>query len=250
LGDVDLAVLVPSRGRPHNIERLLDAMDATCRGDTKLVVGVDHDDPTLREYELTCGTRCDLRIRTNLHRRLVGWLNNLSAFYRLEYPYLGHIGDDNVPRTVGWDVRVMESLERNLFCFGDDLDPGREPGSLSLTIFMRSQVVKTLGYMGPPQIQHMYVDPVWFAWGSRTSIEFLPDVVLEHMHYKVGKAGEDESYTASTALIPSDCANYNAYCDDGLNTDIEKLGGEPFSDEELAEFNHRLNIPRVWGQPA
>jgi hypothetical protein len=44
-----------------------------------------------------------------------------------EYRFLGHIGDDNVPRSAGWDVRIMESLERNLFCFGDDLDPGRAP---------------------------------------------------------------------------------------------------------------------------
>jgi hypothetical protein len=109
-----------------------------------------------------------------------------------------------VPRTVGWDVRIMESLERNLFCFGDDLDPGRVPGSLSIHIFMRSEVIRRLGYMGPPQIQHMYVDPVWYAWGKATSIEFLPDVVLEHMHYTIsGKGQHDASYEHSTGLIPS-----------------------------------------------
>jgi hypothetical protein len=122
-----------------------------------------------------------------------------------------------VPRTVGWDVRIMESLERNLFCFGDDLDPGRAPGSLSIHIFMRAEVIRRLGYMGPPQIQHMYVDPVWFAWGKATSIEFLPDVVLEHMHYTIsGKGQHDASYEHSTGLIPSDCTNYNDYCDDRL----------------------------------
>jgi hypothetical protein len=247
VGDVALALLVPSRGRPHNIERLLEAMEQTCRGDTTLVLGLDFDDPSLAGYSAFSG---DVEMVTRDRCKLVPWLNLLADPRAHKYPYLGHIGDDNVPRTVGWDVKVMESLERNHFCFGDDLDPGRAPGSLSLTIFMASWVVRTLGYMGPPQIQHMYVDPVWFAWGTRTSIEFLPDVVLEHMHYKVGKAGEDESYTESTALIPEDCANYNAYCDDGLNQDIEKLGGEPFSDDELREFNHRLNIPRVWGQPA
>jgi hypothetical protein len=247
LGDVDLALLVPSRGRPHNIERLVEAMDQTCRGDTTLVLGLDFDDPTLDEY---AQFGQDAQIETRDRRKLVPWLNVLALRRAGRYRCLGHIGDDNVPRTVGWDVRVMESLERNLFCFGDDLDPGRAPGSLSLTIFMRSTVVRTLGYMGPPEIQHMYVDPVWFAWGTQTSIEFLPDVVLEHMHYKVGKAGTDQSYLDSTGLIPSDCANYNAYCDDGLNRDISKLGGDPFTKEGLAEFNHRLNIPRVWGQPA
>jgi hypothetical protein len=240
----DLALLVPSRGRPHNIERLIEAMDATCRGDTTLVVGVDDDDPTLPEYAgAIAQSSAVLQVKEGLRRQLVTWLNLLAVPYAERYSYIGHIGDDNVPRTDGWDVRVMESLEKHKFCFADDLDPGREPGSLSLTIFMRSEVIKTLGYMGPPQIQHMYVDPVWFAWGKRTSIEFLSDTVIEHVHYSLGKAPKDESYQLSTSLIPTDLQNYNAYCRDGLNADIEKLGGTPFSPEELAEFNHKLNIP-------
>jgi hypothetical protein len=224
-------------------------MDQTCRGDTTLVVGVDDDDPTLGEYLGFQG--CELVVWSGLHRQLVRWLNGLAVTRTRDYQFLGHIGDDNIPRTVGWDVRVMESLKDHLFCFADDLDPGREPGSLSLTIFMRSEVVDTLGYMGPPQIQHMYVDPVWFAWGKATSIEFLSDVVIEHAHYTLGKAPRDLSYTLSTGLIPLDCASYNDYCDDpnGLNRDIARLGGEPFTEEALREFQRGLNIPHRWGEP-
>jgi len=243
---VDLAVLVPSRGRPGNIERLLDAMDKTCRADTRLVVGVDRDDPMLEEYE-KLRWRCDLNLGD---ARLVEWLNILSTFWATAAPYLGHIGDDNVPVTVGWDVNIIESLERQGeigFCFGNDLDPGRDPGALSIHIFMTSEVVRRLGYFGPPQIQHMYVDPVWFAWGKSTSIEFLQDTVIEHWHYSFdSRSPKDESYEASTGLIPADCANYNAYCEKGLNADIEKLGGIPFSPEDLAAFNRSLNIPSSW----
>ena len=35
----DLVLVVPSRGRPHNVARLIEAMDATCRGDTTLILG-------------------------------------------------------------------------------------------------------------------------------------------------------------------------------------------------------------------
>jgi hypothetical protein len=243
----ELAVIVPSRGRPHNVTRLIEAMGATCRADTRLVVGVDDDDPALDDYLRLAG--CDMIVRPSMRGQLVRWLNVLAVPLSRRYKFIGHIGDDNVPRTVGWDTRIIESLQENLFCFGDDLDPGRAPGSLSIHIFMRSTVVKKLGYMGPPSIQHMYVDPVWYAWGKATSIEFLPDVVLEHMHYTVGgKAPLDESYAASTGLIPSDCTNYNDYCDDpeGLNADVNKLGGEPYTPEAMAEFNQRLNIPHRW----
>ena len=248
----DLALIVPSRERPHNIARLLEAMDKTCRGDTTLIVGVDHDDPHLPAYQAFH----DIELVVQPRQRLVAWLNDLATERATQYRYLGHIGDDNVPRTVGWDTRIIQSLDEQGeigFCFGDDLDPGRQPGSLSIHIFMTSEVVRRLGYMGPPSINHMYVDPVWYAWGQATSIEFLPDVVLEHMHYTVGgKAPHDASYAESTGLIPADCTNYNEYCDDpeGLNADVRKLGGAPFTEDDLAEFNRRLNIPRRWGQAA
>jgi hypothetical protein len=245
----DLALVVPSRGRPHNVARLIEAMNSTCRGDTSLILGIDEDDPALEQYLNFSASECEIVVLDGLKGRLVDWLNILACSFVDQFKAIGHIGDDNVPRTVGWDVRVMESLEDHMFCFGDDLDPGREPGSLSIHAFMRSEVIRRLGYMGPPSIQHMYVDPVWFAWGTATSIEFLPDVVIEHMHYTVGgKAPFDESYAHSTGLIPEDCTRYNDYCEDpeGMNADIDRLEGVPFTEDTMALFNRRLNIPRRW----
>jgi hypothetical protein len=93
---MDLAVLVPSRSRPYNIVRLLEAMDRTCRGDTTLIVGVDEDDPQLDAYRTL--TNFELEIRSGLKGRLVEWLNVLAVPRANEYRFIGHIGDDNVPR--------------------------------------------------------------------------------------------------------------------------------------------------------
>jgi hypothetical protein len=37
-----------------------------------------------------------------------------------------------------------------------------------------------------------------------------------------------------------------------LNRDIERIkaGAKGFDPEELREWNHDLNIPRIWGEPA
>lgn len=75
----DLALLVPSRGRPHNIARLIDAMDRTCRGDTRLVVGVDDDDPTLDSYYDFSEAECELIVESGLQRQLVRWLNRRAV---------------------------------------------------------------------------------------------------------------------------------------------------------------------------
>jgi len=245
----DLLIVVPSRGRPRNIARLLDAMDATCRGDTTLVVGLDEDDPWLDEYLAMFGIKGVLsftEVRPGL-RQVVAWINALAVPRTGDYRYIGHFGDDNVPSTDGWDVRIMEALEKHPFAFGNDLYP-RAPGSLCCHVFTRSEVIDKLGYFGPPGVRHMYVDVIWMAWGHACGISYLDDVILEHMHYSAGKAPADESYAISTALIPSDLDAYHRYCADpaGLAADISKLGGRQFTVQELREFNAALNIPDRW----
>src|SRR5690606_34854590 len=49
-GGVMLAVLVPSRGRPHNLRRLAEAIRATATGDVVILSRLDDDDPELAGY--------------------------------------------------------------------------------------------------------------------------------------------------------------------------------------------------------
>lgn len=216
----DLLVAVPSRGRPDNLARLMDAMADTCRGDTHLVVGLDTDDPERWAYP----EGPEYEVRPGL-RQVVGWLNALIVPRVDDYRFVGHLGDDNVPRTIGWDVRIMEALRRTPFAFGNDLYPLRTPGSLATHVFTRVEVVTALGYFGPPVLRHMYVDNAWQAWGEATGMTFLPDVVIEHLHYTVGKAPVDESYTASSAHMATDAARWSVYVRDpaGLVGDIARI---------------------------
>jgi hypothetical protein len=227
-------------------------MEDTCRGDTTLLVGVDMDDPCRQQYRqvIAAARPTDFRLQLAEHgglRFVVAWINHLAVPQMDAYRAIGHFGDDNVPRTDGWDVRIMESLERNHFCFADDLYPGRVTGTLCCHIFMRASVVKALGYMGPPSITHMYVDPVWMAWGQATSIEFLRDVVLEHMHHSALKSRNDATYRASLDQTGPDLRAFNIYCQDpnGLNADVVRIrrDGVPFTREALDVFRTDLNIP-------
>lgn len=257
----DLLLVVPSRGRPKNIARLCATMAATCQGDTTLLVGVDADDPALEEYRTVIRDapagehfgpdRIELDINDRGLKGVVALMNWLAVPRASEYRFIGTLGDDNTCDTPGWDLRVIESLSdpRYIECFGDDLYP-REKGSLCCHVFMRSEVIRALGYMGPPILQHMYVDPVWMAWGKALGIEFLADVQFEHHHYTVGKSQIDVSYMDSTSLIPADCLAYNRYCETQLNADIAKIrAGSEFSEDELVRFNRDLNIPPVFGGP-
>ena len=244
----DLLLVVPSRGRPASIARLRAAMEATCKGDTFLVVGLDDDDPSLQDYISQADAGCTYVVRSGL-RQVVPWINELATGRTGRFRFIGHVGDDNVPSTPGWDVRMMEALEHTPFAFGNDLYPTRPPGSLSCHIFMRSEVIAALGYMGPPSIRHMFVDVAWYAWGRGCGIEFLSDVIIEHLHYTLGRSPFDESNAASLACTGADLGAWHAYSRGGqLNADILKIdpGGRVFTPESLRVFNAALNIPEVW----
>lgn len=247
----DLLLAVPSRGRPVNISRLLGELREHNRGDTQLVLGLDEDDPTLPQYLALDMPDVEVVIRPNLHQ-VVAWMNELIVPRAKDYRFVGSIGCDNSIQTPGWDVRIMEALSKPdiMFAFGNDLYP-REPGSLCCHVFCRSSVVASLGYFAWPGVTHMYCDPIWMAWGKATGIEYLDDVIIEHLHYSVGKAAMDVSYMDSTALIPADCLAYNRYCQTQLNEDIAKIraGAQGFTEDELIRFNYDLNIPPVFGGP-
>lgn len=242
-----MLLAVPSRLRPHNIARLYDSMATTCRGDTTLVVGVDEDDPKLEEYRDVQKLQ-GWELEVGPPQRVVPWLNDLAVPRTGEYEFIGHVGDDNVFSTEAWDLHIGSALGRTPFAFGNDLYPGRTPGTLCCHIFMRSDVIKALGYMGPPSIVHMYVDVAWMAWGYGCGITYLHNIIIEHLHYTTGKAPVDESYARSTLGMPADLAAYQAYVGDpnGLNADIRKIAGvsgKPFSAEAVRRFNASLNIP-------
>lgn len=211
----DLLVAVPSR-RPHNVARLWDAMQETCQGDTTLLVGVDDDD-NFAAYPV--GPAYMVMPRMSV----VAWINALTVQHAGAFKAIGHIGDDNIPRTPGWDVRIMGALKVVPFAFANDLYPHRPPGALCCHVFMRSEIVAALGYFAPPCFQSMYVDDSWMAWGNACGINFLEDVVLEHMHYTAGKAPVDEIYARSAAYMDSGRLVYMQYCQEQLPADIATI---------------------------
>jgi hypothetical protein len=247
----DLLLAVPSRGRPQNIARLKQTLDETCRAETDLIVGLDEDDPTRLDYPGVLRFSMNLRgFAYEVHpslRKVTAWTNYLVLPHLHEYRAFGQVGDDNVFRSPGWDTKIMAALEVTPFAFGNDQYPTREPGTLSCHVFMRAEVVKKLGYFGPPSIAHMYVDVAWYAWGTACGITYLHDVLIPHLHYTSGAAPHDETYQASYAGTGQDLQAWHEYCRSGqLNADIRKLGGTEFTGEALAEFNRKLSIPERW----
>lgn len=227
----DLAVIVPSRGRPHNIARLLDAWDSTRRPSTvtaELWVIVDWDDPTRPAYEaLLTGERDYFDIyQPHPIRRPIGPLvNDLARNLAYRAKRIGFTGDDHLPRTDCWDGAIVDALDTlgSGIVYGNDLLQGER---LPTAAFMTSDIIRALDWMCPPTLEHLYIDDAWGEIGrGMNRLRYLPEVIIEHLHPHAGKAEYDQTYAEANAPDRNDRdkAAFEAWRRDQLPRDLAKL---------------------------
>lgn len=221
-----MIVIVPSRGRPHNIAELVECWRTT-RACASLWVCVDDDDPELEAYRAL-----DLDWFGSLivgpRQRLGGWLNlagQIAAATGADV--VGFMGDDHRPRTFNWDSEiVLATKPGDGVAYGNDMIQGER---LPTAVFLAAEIVGTLGYMVPPGMVHLYLDDFWKLLGERLgTLRYLPEVVIEHCHPTAGTAPDDEHYARVNApeIYAGDRARFDEYCRTRLGADIAKLRGE------------------------
>lgn len=214
----ELLVIVPSRGRPQNIERLLQAWEDT-GAEAELEIAIDDDDPTLDAY-------LKLRVNKTIGPRLgmIGSLNEQATRVAPCFDAVGFLGDDHTPRTHGWDKTICAELAAmgTGIVYGNDLF---QRAMLPTAVFMTSDIVQALGYMAPPFLQHMHADNFWLDCGREINrISYLDAVVIEHMHPQAGKAPMDDGYGHVWPMMQADADAYAAYKADGrFAADVAKL---------------------------
>jgi hypothetical protein len=214
----DVLVIVPSRGRPENT---LDFYKSFIETSTisDLCFGLDDDDV---EYPRINGVTYEINPRL----RMNGTLNLIANKYADQYKYIAFLGDDHRPRTQGWDQLLVDSIKdlNNGIAYGNDLLAGAD---LPTAVLMDARIVKALGYMAPPSLIHLYMDNFWRDMGNELgSLRYLPDVILEHMHYSAGKSIPDFTYLEANAreMFQRDANSYQDYVRSGnFALDAEKL---------------------------
>jgi hypothetical protein len=238
----DLGLFVPSRSHPDGAARLWRAVQDTCQAATVLLIGLDDDDPQRGDYPPGPGyASCGKLPRASAR------VNAMAAGHAAGYAAIGTLGDDDVPETPGWDTRVLAALATCPFVFANDCCPWRDSGWLACHVFMRTETYQRLGYFGPPSLRYLFSDVAWTAWGQACGIAYLDDVVIRHERYAIGTAEPDEAYRLSQESAGADLAAWDEYSRGGaLNDDIAKLGGHPFSRNDLACFNARLGVTGGW----
>ncbi|MDA8291760.1 MAG: hypothetical protein M0Z33_08800 [Actinomycetota bacterium] len=214
-----LLMIVPSRGRPNNLDRLVEAWRTTSSGHADLVVALDDDDPALYQYNahrvamVTVGPR----------QSFVSWTNEVAVDHAEDYRFIGSMGDDHRPRTVGWDRMLCEALEEigSGVAYGDDLGAGPV---LPSAVVLTSDIVSELGYVLPPEVSHNGADRFWLELGRALDrTRFLPEVVIEHMHYTTGKSAIDHIYLEGAELLEEDRSALARYLAERFPDEVARL---------------------------
>jgi hypothetical protein len=225
-----MLVICASRSRPKQIQEMLDSFEKTKRGKTDMVVYLDGDDPKLLDYTLggymvVYGTHT-YQGQVGV-RRYLGEVADFVIKRYQDYDYYAEINDDMVFRTVGWDKILTKKIEDNGgwgIAYGDDLMMSvkrRRPSQVVIS----ANIIKTLGYIAPPCLKHLYRDYYWKELGEGIGKLFLcPEVIIEHKHWSVGKAEMDDTYkTINSILAKEHKAWQNFKYNGGLKKDIDKV---------------------------
>lgn len=212
-----LLMIVPSRKRPKSCAEVLEEFNKNSV-DADILFGLDDDDKGQYTPEVL------EKAEVNPRLRMGGTLNLLATKYADKYEYLGFMGDDHRPRTYGWDAKLCDAIgSKPGVAYGNDLLQGK---NLPTAVVLSSQIVQRIGYMVPPTLVHMYMDNFWRDFGERLgNLNYLDDVILEHLHYLAGKAINDLQYQEVNAahVYENDRAAYSLYQVAQFEKDIQKV---------------------------
>ena len=212
-----ILLIVPTKGRPQKHLEFYESFKSNSTI-TDLIFVLSAGDI---EYPKIPGVQYEVVDKPTMS----GKLNSIAIKYANDYDYLSFMGDDVRIRTNGWDIKMVEQISsiKNCIAYGNDLFQGE---NLPTAVLLDSNIVKTLGFMSPPAIKHLYIDNFWKMLGEKLStLKYFPEIILEHLHFAINKAEKDDTYkeTNSEEIYNNDNFAFLNYITNNLDKDIEKL---------------------------
>ena len=182
---------LPSRSRPHNLLRFLDAWDET-RATERVLLILYPDDPTLPQYRQILLPPSWLLFLTPPDPAFVGPKLNMAFHTFPTEPFYGALADDIVPRTMNWDKLLAAAANNHNVAWPDDTIQG---AGLCTHFVVGGDLVRRYGWFSLPGLKGLYIDNVWMhIGGALNRLCYLPGVILEHRHWSNNKAPLDASY--------------------------------------------------------
>lgn len=222
----DLWVLMPSRGRPHSVERAVDTYARTCRASTLIHFGFDADDPDLDANLKAAGDYHLVDVRPRMG--LAAWTNELASLHLDDSAYLGSFGDDHVPMTDGWDAMLITAIEHDSGGIGMSYPDDRLRTDIPEAVVISTPIVRALGWMANPACDHWYIDNTWGDLGRGAGcLTFCRHVIVEHLRpekwTRLREVPWDDTYREAWKRLDQDGNAYRRWRLTGMRRDIDTI---------------------------
>jgi hypothetical protein len=196
--DVDISLLVPTRGRVELVGRLVQSLidTTTDLARIELVLYIDDDDLESQQW-------ADDRMRVI---KVVGPAATMGTYNSVclkasSGRVVVLLNDDVVVRSQDWDTRVLE-LDRRFddqvyLGYGDDCLKRHRVSTFPILSRATCDLLREpydRAYRGALIDYHLFDVFKRLARRGHDRIVFLPDVVVDHLHYRTGRAPFDETY--------------------------------------------------------
>lgn len=188
--------LLPSLDRPHLVKRFFECYLETKASIPGIVI-VDRTDPQLKAYQ-------ELEYPKEWHLVLTDGITMGDKFRETwdQYKDLDAvciINDDHEPITEGWDVKILSQINgTNVVSCNDGKSPDtpwNAPNRICGAICFSGKILRALGWLFPPGLQHLYSDDIWAYLFSRSgNAQVLMDVCVWHNHAYNDKSKRDKTY--------------------------------------------------------
>lgn len=226
--ELNILIVVPSRGRPERCKRMLDGFLASNPSNSCIQIVQDYDDQIYPDEYFShqlVGRVSIPRIRhaptMNYVTGSIGIITNELGCHH-DAVMMG--SDDMVFKSPNWESEVVKAFQAGaVVVYGNDGFNGERLAALP---FVSAKAIKAVGHFVPPGLVHCYSDNYWTDVGRRLGrITYLKDVLIEHEHPYAGKAQWDKTYEDANNQRQRErdawvYAHYRRY---NLDEDVKKI---------------------------
>ena len=193
-----ISIILPTRHRVDSVNRLFDSIESTVEMVDRLevVLYIDNDD-----YESQVIERPVLNLVKLIGRRTKMGEMTRQCYTASSSQYILLLNDDAVCRTQGWDTRILQAFGKYpdgvalIWC--NDLFRG--PDMPNFPALSRN-LCELMGGVCPEDYNRDYIDVHLLDLFKKLHglgyyrLEYLQDVIIEHLHHEAGKADIDDTY--------------------------------------------------------
>lgn len=185
-----ISLLLPTRKRPEMFTKMYESAFATASdpNNIEVVAYIDDDDDSYDDIEFK------QLIKVRGRRIVLSEMWN-RCWAEATGEVFGHIGDDVIFKTQGWDKKITSAFPEDRIAFVHGLD-GSDQDKIGFGThgFIHKRWTDTVGYFVPPYFSCDYND----TWLNEVADKIdrhavVKDVLIEHMHPAWKKRETDET---------------------------------------------------------